>query len=163
MAAAVTGLFLEDVQVGREYSTPSRTITGEALEAFLASAGIADPLHRDDAYARAQGYRGRLVPGLMAVAVVQGLIEELGLFGGTLVAYSAVEELKFLEPVYPGDSLRAEVRIAQKRATAEPTRGAVLLRLAGYNQAGVDGGPLVELVRGEGARRASGMKLMRSA
>jgi acyl dehydratase len=53
----------------------------------------------------------------------------------TSMGASGVENLQWLQPVYPGDTLRVEVEVLGKRPSeSRPEMGHVRMKLTGYNQ-----------------------------
>jgi acyl dehydratase len=53
----------------------------------------------------------------------------------TSMGARGVDELRWIRPVHPGDTLRVEVEILEKRASEEtPEMGDVRTKLTGYNQ-----------------------------
>ena len=58
------------------------------------------------------------------------------LFRGSVVALAGIENAKFLRHVMPGDTIRTEVEVMQKRLTSKPDRGLVVFRDHVYNQRG---------------------------
>jgi acyl dehydratase len=58
------------------------------------------------------------------------------LFRDTIVAQLSIENGRFLLPVRPGDSLRTEVEVLEKKPTSDQGRGYVLFRDHVYNQRG---------------------------
>jgi len=55
-----------------------------------------------------------------------------------VIALVAIENAQFLAPVRPGDTIRTEVEVLEKRATSKPERGIVVFRDHVYNQDGIE-------------------------
>lgn len=73
------------------------------VDRFAALTGDVSPLHMDDAFARARGFRGRVVHGLL----VAGLLSRI--FGVRLPGRDCILHainLKWLAPAYVDDVLR---------------------------------------------------------
>ena len=58
------------------------------------------------------------------------------LFEDSVIALLAIENARFLGIVRPGDTLRTEVEVLEKRDTRKPDRGIVVFRDHVYNQDG---------------------------
>lgn len=135
MAAAPTpNLFFEDFEPGARYPTRSRTISDADHEAFCRLVGYEVPLFLDDAYAKGQGLPGRICPSHLIMSFSTAMTGVL--FEGSLIALLAIENAKFLGMVRPGDTLRTEVEVLEKRPTSKSDRGIVVFRDHVYNQAG---------------------------
>jgi acyl dehydratase len=138
--------WFEDLEEGREYETGSRRITGEDIQAFAALSGDRNPLHVGDG--ELSEFGGRIAHGVLGVAVATGLLSQLGLTRGSLVALLGVR-WDFRLPVRPGDELRGRVRVLEARLARRGNRGVVRVEMRLLNQRGevVQEGELTELVR----------------
>jgi acyl dehydratase len=119
-------LYFEDFKVGREWRTEGRTVTEADIAAFAGVSGDFDPLHMDEEYARGTVFGGRIAHGLLGAAVASGLVSRMRLTDGTLVAWLGLE-LDFREPVRPGDTVRAHLRVDEVRPSRKGGRGLVRL------------------------------------
>ncbi|HXF56446.1 MAG TPA: MaoC/PaaZ C-terminal domain-containing protein [Actinomycetota bacterium] len=69
----------EDVRVGEELPPLSRTVRREDVAAYAEASGDRNPLHLDDAFARAVGFPGVIAHGMFTMAlVVKALTDWLG-------------------------------------------------------------------------------------
>jgi acyl dehydratase len=148
---AVQPLWFEHFRVGAEWETAAREITQGDVEAFAAVSGDRNPLHLDEAYAAGSVFGGRVAHGVLGLAVATGLLNQLGLTRGTLVALLGVR-WDFRAAVRPGDVLRARLRVAEVRPSRQGGRGVVRLTVALVNQREevAQEGELAMLVRGRG-------------
>lgn len=148
------GLFYEDFTPGRRFETGFREVTAADVDAFAALTGDAQPLHTDDAAARAAGFEGRVAHGVLGLALATGLVSGLGLTHGTLVALAGIE-WRFVAAIAPGDRVAVQLEVASRRTTSRAERGLVILRVVMVNHRGVtvQDGTWTELVRrrGEGS------------
>ena len=143
-----TGLYYEDLAEGRAFETTSRTVSEQDIRVFAELTGDRHPLHLDAAFA-AHGPFGRPVAhGMLGLSLAAGLISQLELTRGTLVALVGVT-WRFRGPVFPGDEVRVRLRVASRRETSQPDRGLVTLAAEVVNQRGdiVQEGELVEMVQ----------------
>lgn len=129
----MTGWF-EDFEVGARLQTRVRTITDADHDAFCRLVGYEVPLFLDATYARAQGMRGRLCPSHLVMSFSTAMTGDL--FAGTVIAMAALDNARFLAPVHPGDTIRTETEVLEKRETRRADRGIVVFRDHVYNQRG---------------------------
>ncbi len=112
--------------VGQRLGEPvSATLHAQEAERFAYAVGDTNPIYLDDAAARAAGYRARVVPPGFLIWALEpprplAALREDGLWrdaGPPLrlhvsrVLYGG-EEWEYRAPVYPGDTIRAETRLA---------------------------------------------------
>lgn len=129
------GLYFEEVEVGRKFSTKSRTVSEEDIMTYARLSGDFHPLHTDEEYAR-KHFGGRIAHGLLTLALSSGLRVQMGLFRDTLVAFLGMESVRFLAPVLIGDVLTVETEITEKRETSKPDRGVLAAKSVTRNQRG---------------------------
>jgi acyl dehydratase len=124
--------FFEDFEVGARHPTRTRTITDADHEAFCRLTGYDLDLFLDDAKARAQGLPGRICPSHLIMSFTSPMTGDL--FYASLIALLGIERARFLGMVRPGDTLRCEVEVMEKRDVSKPDRGIVVMRDHVYNQ-----------------------------
>ena len=92
-----------------------------------------NPHYFNAAYARAHGHPGIVVNPLLVFTTVFGLtVEDLSEGGGPFLG---VNELTYHQPVYPGDSLRAESVVLDRRVSdSHKGFGIVTWHTKGFNQ-----------------------------
>lgn len=98
------------------------------------------PFHIDEDAARRSPFGGLVASGWHTASVCMRLMVESNLGpGGSSLGSPGVDELRWLAPVRPGDtlSLRTEV-IAKRPLKSRPDRGLVTIRATLSNQEGVD-------------------------
>jgi len=129
--------YFEDFEVGARYPTRTRTISDADHDAYCRLTGYDVPLFLDDAYARGQGLPGRICPSHLIMSFSSAMTGDL--FSASLIALVGLERARFLAPVHPGDTLRTEVEVVEKRpSSSKPDRGVVVFRDHVYNQHGVE-------------------------
>lgn len=129
-------LYFEDFEAGRTYPTRTRKITDEDHAAFCAVTGYRLPLFVDDAYARGRGLPGRICPSHLIMSFSTTMTGDL--MGNSVIGLMGIDNARFLKHVRPGDSLRTEVEVLEKRETSKPDRGIVVFRDHVYNQDGIE-------------------------
>jgi acyl dehydratase len=95
------------VEAGSELPTRSRIVTAEDVKAYAEAGGDANPLHQDEAVARAAGFRGIVAHGMFTMGHLAACIAEWG--GGP----ERVRRLtsQFRAPVFMGEEIVAGGRV----------------------------------------------------
>jgi acyl dehydratase len=127
------GLLYEQFRVGHEFETETHEVTAAGIAAFAELTGDDNPLHTDREYARAAGFRDVLAHGPYVQALAIGLSARTGLMAGTTVALLGISA-QFRQAVFPGDRIRARIRISRKRSTRSPDRGLLWRHVDVLNQ-----------------------------
>jgi len=103
-------LDFDDIPTGRK-QTLSRTITGADVDAFGHLCGDLNPLHMDETFAATTPFGQRVAHGLLTGAIVSTTHTELTGPGFVYVG----QELRFLGPVFVGDTITVEVTVVDKK------------------------------------------------
>ena len=127
----------EDVDLDTVYLTRPHTVTDADIATFSTLTHDHHPLHTDDAFARGMGFERRIAHGLFGLSLMEGLKAELGLYTDTSVASLGWDDVRFLAPVYVGDTVRTRVSFVEKRFSRRPGRGVVTEQVDLINQDGV--------------------------
>jgi 2-methylfumaryl-CoA hydratase len=128
-----SGYFFEDYTLGQKFvHAVPRTITSGDTALYQALTGLRNPLHCSAPFAQAMGYREMPVDDLLVFHIA---------FGKTVpdISYNAVANLgyaecRFVQPVYVGDTLRAETEIIGLKANSSGKTGVVYVRSNCFNQ-----------------------------
>lgn len=100
----------DEIDVGQEESFET-VITKEKIDAFLLLSEDDNPLHTDSSYAKGQGYKDKVVYGMLTAS----LFSRLGgcyLPGKYCLFYEC--DAKFNRPVYEGDKLTVLGKVIEK-------------------------------------------------
>lgn len=122
--------------MGVRYPTRVRTITDADHDAFCRLVGYEVPMFLDDAYAKQHGLPGRICPSHLIMSFSTAMTGDL--FADSVIALMAIENARFLGVVRPGDTIRTEVEVMEKRPSGRPDRGVVVYRDYVYNQDGTE-------------------------
>ena len=112
--------FFDELEVGDTLLTSSRTITLEDVERFAALSGDTFYAHMDDDAARLHGvFERRVAHGYFVISAAAGLFVDPA--PGPVMANYGLENLRFVKPVYPGDTIRVRLTCKQKTARDTPS------------------------------------------
>jgi acyl dehydratase len=98
-------------QVGQS-ARRSRSVTARDIELFTEMSGDRNPLHYDEAAARATPFGGIVVQGGVTSAILNAVVAEDLPGPGTVFIQV---NWKFLAPVRPGDAITGEVKVTKVR------------------------------------------------
>jgi len=127
------GNFFEDFVVGSElvHAVP-RTITEGDAAMYIGLTGSRYPLHCSAEHARYLGYRRETIDDLLVFHIVFGKsVNDISLNAVANLGYAGV---RFLHPVYPGDTLRSFSRVLGKKENSNGKTGVVWVKTIGLNQ-----------------------------
>ncbi|KQU62598.1 acyl dehydratase [Sphingomonas sp. Leaf339] len=127
--------YFEDVTVGHRASFGEYAVTREEVMAF-AQQYDPQPFHLSDE-AAAVTHFGRLsASGWHTCAMTMAMIvENLKRHDEAGLGSPGIDELRWLRPVYPGDTLRCETEILDKRRSkSRPEMGLYRSRMTVFNQ-----------------------------
>lgn len=130
------GHHYEDFVPGRRFHHHwGRTIEPADNTLFTTATLHYNPLYFDTEAARRDGHKGVVANPLLAFSIVFGLsVEDLSERGG---AFLGVDDLVFLAPVYPGDTLTARSTVVERRESrSDPAYGIVTWHTEGFDQHG---------------------------
>ena len=128
-------MYFEDLVVGAKASFGSYAVTREEVIAF-ATKYDPQPFHLDDE-AAAQTHFGRLsASGWHTCAMTMAMIvENLKATEQAGLGSPGHDELRWITPVYPGDTLRCETELLEKRQSqSKPEMGIFRSKMMVFNQ-----------------------------
>ena len=124
--------YWEEFEIGTRYPTLTRLITLEDHLQFCKLVGYEVPLFLDEEYAKATSYGGRICPSHLIMSFSTAMTGHL--FSNSVLGLLALERARFVAPVRPGDTIRTEVEVVNKKPTSAPERGIVTFRDHVFNQ-----------------------------
>jgi acyl dehydratase len=129
-------MFFEDFTVGAELTSPGLTIT-EAQIIDFAMKFDPQPFHVDVTAAAASPFGGLIASGFHTAALSFRLFWQTGAITGGSLGSPGLDELRWLRPVRPGDTLHVVAKVLEaKRSTSKPDRGVVKMSYTTLNQNG---------------------------
>jgi len=148
----VPDLYFEDFQAGQVVELGSHTVTEEEIIAF-ARQWDPQPFHLDPEAAKESVFGGLIASGWHTGAMWMRLYVDSLLGSGSGQGSSGIEELRWLAPVRPGDTLSGRLIVLETTfSERHPDRGTIRIRGEMVNQ---DGATVMSMVsRGRFARRS---------
>ena len=136
--------YYEDIEVGTTRSFGNYEVTREEVMDFAAKYDP-QPFHLDDE-AAAETHFGRIsASGWHTCAMtMRMMVENMKTEATASLGSPGVDNLRWVKPVYPGDTLRCETEVLEKRRSASrPEMGLFKSRNRTFNQ---DGDLVLEMV-----------------
>jgi acyl dehydratase len=126
--------FFEDYNVGDTRHTSGRTITEADIIIHAGQTSDFYPHHMDAEWCRTQPFGQRIVHGTLVFSIGVGLTA--GEINPQAMTYG-YDRLRFVKPVFIGDTIRTAVTIKEKRDDPKrPTQGLIVEALQVTNQRG---------------------------
>ena len=127
---------LEDFAVGDRFAIGRAEVSEVDVIAF-AKRFDAQPMHLDPRAAAGLPLRGLSASGWHTVALVNGLMVKANLMDGGPFLGLGVDELRWPQPVRPGDTIQAEMEVVSiTPSRSKPTHGVVRIHVTARNQRG---------------------------
>lgn len=124
------------LEVNHRYRSPGRTLTESDFSQFHNLCWTISEAHTNEEFARRTKFGGRVLPGpcLLAIALGLDFLSDFRLAlrseGKQLQVILEYENVRFLAPVRPGDTVHLETDIQEIRDTKTP--GRQVLRMKDY-------------------------------
>ncbi|MBL4582020.1 MAG: MaoC family dehydratase [Gammaproteobacteria bacterium] len=131
------GKYFEELEVGMLFEhQPHRTVTESDNLTFCTMTHNPQPLHIDAEFAKTTQFGQIIVNSYFTLGLVVGLsVGDTTL--GTTIGNLGMDKVEFPNPVFIGDTLRAQTKIVDKRESkTKPDRGIVWFEHLGINQRG---------------------------
>jgi acyl dehydratase len=123
----------EDYELGAVRRTGGRTITETDIVIHAGQTGDFYPHHMDAEWCKTQEFGQRVAHGTLIFSVAVGMTA--GAVNPLAFSYG-YDRLRFIKPVFIGDTITCTVTIADKRDHKRPEMGLVVERLEVTNQRG---------------------------
>ena len=106
--------YFDELEVGDALVTARRTVTEADIVNFAGVSGDFFYAHMDDIAARDSIFEKRVAHGYFVLSAAAGLFVDAA--PGPVLANYGLETLRFVKPVYPGDTIQATLTVKQKTA-----------------------------------------------
>src|SRR3954466_7208087 len=125
-------LKMSELHIGDTWKTESRTVSIDDIEHFAEFTGDKFYAHMDEEASKASPvFEGRVAHGYLILSFAAGLFVDPD--PGPVLANTGLENLRFLTPLYPGDSMRVELTVKSKSVRDEE-KGEVRWAVYVFNQ-----------------------------
>jgi acyl dehydratase len=132
----MTKLYWEDFEVGQVSVYGDRYVGADEIKEFAAQFDP-QPMHLDEEAARATLVGGLCASGWHTCAIMMRIIADGFVLNSSSMGAPGVEEVRWLAPVRPGDTLRVRTTVLDKRVSrSRPQLGFVDLSFEVLNDAG---------------------------
>lgn len=125
----------DDLTLGMRFRSGPRQVTREDIKIF-ASQFDPQPFHLDEAAAEHTPLKGLAASGWHTAAIAMRLILDVRPFGPNPVLGIGVDELRWLAPVRPGDTIYIEGEIIELTPSRSKPQGVVRIKWTAFNQHG---------------------------
>ncbi len=132
----MTERYLDDFEIGERFVGVGITLS-EAQILEFALTYDPQPFHIDREAAAASHFGGLIASGFQTLAIGFRSFYQAGAINHASIGSPGLDELRWLKPVRPGDTLHAETVVKSKRASrSKPDRGIVHMDWEVKNQDG---------------------------
>jgi acyl dehydratase len=129
-------MYLEDFKPGDRFVSAGITVT-ESMIIDFALAYDPQPFHLDREAAQASHFGGLISSGIQTLALGFRTFMQSGLFGASGMGSPGLDELRWLRPVRPGDTIHSDVEILEiNPSRSKPDRGMLVMAFKVCNQRG---------------------------
>ncbi len=130
------GLYYEEMSIGQEWKSASRTITEWDIMTFATLTSDMNSIHTDAEYCKTTPFGERIAHGFLIASLAAGFGARMDIAEGTIVANMGIS-WKFLTPVKIGDTIHLVMSIKDKRLSkSRPGEGIVVRTYDVRNQRG---------------------------
>jgi acyl dehydratase len=125
--------WFDDLKVGMHFKGGEVKITESDIKRFAAEFDP-QPFHLDNEAAKHTVFKGLVASGWHTAALAMRLTAELKPFGPHPLLGLGVDNLRWLAPVRPGDTLRLEGEVISLTPSKAKPQGTVLIKWTLFNQ-----------------------------
>ena len=126
-------LYFEDFQSTPDLTSRGRTVTEADIVMFAGLTGDFIELHTNEEFARQTKFGRRIAHGALVFGMSIGLVTRMNLLDDTVLAFAGVDKLRFVAPVFIGDTIRVTKRVVERQELGA-TQGTVTFETKVLNQ-----------------------------
>ena len=140
--------YFEELVVGEEFRSPTRTIAEYDLYVFAGLTGDLTDFHISTEAAQKSVFGQRPAHGMLLISIANGLYNRIGITDETGMALAGVE-WRVLAPGFIGDTVHLVACVREKRDVAKKDRGLVFwdARLVKQDGSTMCQGQMIRMVR----------------
>jgi 3-hydroxybutyryl-CoA dehydratase len=124
--------YYDEIEIGHKWVTRGRTITEGDVVNFAYLSGDWHSLHTDKEYAATTSFGQRIAHGFLVLSIGTGMVPTLR---EAVLALYGVDRVRFIAPVFIGDTVHLELEAIEKRDREDGT-GVAAFDLRMVNQHG---------------------------
>jgi acyl dehydratase len=127
--------YFDELTLGQRFESAGYRFTEAAIVDF-AFQFDPQPFHIDVDAAKESHFGGLIASGFHTLNIAFRMLYQTGFMRGASLGGPGMDELRWLKPVRPGDTIRAAAEVIELRPSkSKPDRGVAKFRLAALNQA----------------------------
>lgn len=130
------GQYFEEFEVGQKVTTVGRTVAESDIFDFAGLSGDFNQIHTDADFSKDAPFGQRVAHGLLGLSIASGLIMRTGILEGTVIAFREINNWKFINPIFIGDTIHVETEVTETKALPRIGGGAVVIKLDVKKQSG---------------------------
>lgn len=123
--------YFEEFEPGAARHTKGRTVTETDIVIHAGQSGDFFPHHMDEEWCKTQPFKKRIAHGTLIFTIAIGLTAD---FVNEVSMTYGYERLRFIKPVFIGDTLKVTVTIKEKKEHKKPGFGLVTELVEAFNQ-----------------------------
>ena len=135
-------MYFEDYTIDQVRTSRGRTVTEADIVNFAGLSGDFVELHMNEEYAKRGPYGRRIAHGALIFSISTGLMVQMTADHEAIVAFRGVDQLRFLLPVFIGDTIHVSKKTIDKHSK-DGLRGLVTFETQVLNQ---DGKPVLTYI-----------------
>jgi acyl dehydratase len=126
-------IYFEEFEIGSSRTSTGRTITETDIVLHAGQTGDFYPHHMDAEWCKSQPFQQRIAHGTLIFSVAVGMTA--GEINPVAMSYG-YDRLRFIKPVFIGDTLTCKATITEMREHKKPGFGMVIEKVEAINQRG---------------------------
>jgi acyl dehydratase len=127
--------WFDDLKLGMRFKSGEGTVSAEDIKRF-ASEFDPQPFHLDEAAAQNTVFHGLAASGWHTAAIAMRLAVQARPFGPHPLMGAGVDDLRWMRPVRPGDTLHLEGEVVELTPSRSKPQGIARVKWTAYNQHG---------------------------
>jgi acyl dehydratase len=127
--------WFDDLKLGMRFKSGEVTVSREDIKRFAAEFDP-QPFHLDEEAAENTVFKGLAASGWHTAAIAMNLAIQARPFGSHPLMGAGVDDLRWMKPVRPGDTLRLEGEVVELIPSRSKPQGVARVKWTAYNQHG---------------------------
>jgi len=127
--------WFDDLKLGMRFKSGEVTVSADDIKRF-ASEFDPQPFHTDEVAAEETALKGLAASGWHTAAIAMRLAVQIRPFGPHPLLGAGVDDLRWMQPVRPGDTLHLEGEVVELVPSRTKPQGIVRVKWTAYNQHG---------------------------